>query len=420
MSYIDLKYAPDDNDMLTLFYIEPSKGISFPKACEHVTGESSIGTWTDVSTMKDEVRENLQPHVYWMDEKKGLAKIAYPLELFEPSNVPQIMSSIAGNIYGMKAIENLRLLDIGFPRAVLKAHKGPHFGVSGVREVLEVSERPLVGTIVKPKVGLDSQQHADVAYGSWLGGCDIVKDDENLTDQPFNRFEDRVIKTLEARDKAYSETGEQKVYMANITAETSEMIRRMEFIKDHGGRYAMIDVVTLGFSAVQTVRMHEIGLVLHAHRAMHAALTRNKSHGITMLALAKIYRMIGVDQLHIGTAVGKMEGPMREVMAIRDAIVEDDVRMDEFVLPQKWYGMKPVFPVSSGGMHAGIVPPLMDFMGKDVIIQAGGGVHGHPDGTVAGAKSMRQAVDAVLEGVSLEDYARDHEELRKALKKFGK
>ncbi len=420
MSYIDKEYQPGSNDLTTLFYIEPSDGITFEKACEHIAGESSIGTWTDVSTMKSEIRDSLQPHVYSIDEENGLAKIAYPLELFEPSNIPQVMSSIAGNIYGMKALENLRLIDFGIPKAMVKEFKGPHYGIQGVRDVLEVNERPLVGTIVKPKVGLNSQEHADVAYESWVGGCDVVKDDENLTDQPFNRFEDRVVKTLEARDKAYSETGEQKVYMANITSETNEMIRRMEFIKDHGGRYAMIDVITLGFSAVQTVRDHGIGLVIHAHRAMHGALTRNKKHGITMLALAKIYRLIGVDQLHIGTAVGKMEGPRKEVMTIRDSIVQDTIHEVDGVLPQEWYGLKPVFPVSSGGMYAGIIPPLMEFMGKDVIIQAGGGVHGHPDGTIAGAKSIRQAVEAVLAGTTLEEYAKDHDELAKALEKFGK
>ncbi|MFC2162583.1 type III ribulose-bisphosphate carboxylase [Candidatus Altiarchaeota archaeon] len=418
--YIDLDYRPTGNDLTTLFYIEPSDGITFRKACEHVTGESSIGTWTDVATMKAEIRDSLKPSVYWMDESNGLAKIAYPLELFEPSNMPQIASSIAGNIYGMKAIQNLRLIDIGFPEKAVKQYPGPIHGVAGVRKIVGVNDRPLVGTIVKPKVGLNSVEHAQVAFDSWVGGCDIVKDDENLTDQPFNRFTDRISATLDMRDKAEAETGEVKVYMPNITAETDVMLERMDYVREHAGKYVMIDVVTLGFSAVQTVRKKNDDLVLHAHRAMHGALTRNKKHGITMLALAKMYRLIGVDQLHIGTAVGKMEGPAKEVVSIRDEITKDSISEGGDLLAQEWCGLKPVFPVCSGGLHAGMMTDLMEIMGSDIIIQAGGGVHGHPDGTTAGAKSMRQAVDAVLAGQTLDEYAATHAELAKALEKFRK
>jgi ribulose-bisphosphate carboxylase large chain len=140
---------------------------------------------------------------------------------------------------------------------------------------------------------------------------------------------------------------------------------------------------------------------------MHAAFTRNKKHGISMLALARLCRLVGMDQLHIGTAVGKMEGGKSEVMEIRDAVVED------------MFGAKTVFPVSSGGLHPGKVPPLIDFMGADVIIQAGGGVHGHPKGTRVGATAMRQAVDAALEGTTLQQYAKKHPELAGALRKWG-
>jgi ribulose-bisphosphate carboxylase large chain len=248
-------------------------------------------------------------------EAKGLVKIAYPLDLFEPSNMPQLMSSIAGNIYGMKAIQNLRLLDFTFPERGVKMYKGPAFGINGIRKIMKVKTRPLVGTIIKPKVGLPSKEHARVAYESWVGGCDIVKDDENLTDQSFNPFRKRIKLTLEALSKAERETGEVKIYMPNVTAETDEMLERIDFVKDNGGRYVMLDVITIGFSGIQTAIEHarKQKLVVHAHRAMHAALTRNKKHGITMLALAKLYRLAGVDQLHVGTAVGKMEGPAQEV-----------------------------------------------------------------------------------------------------------
>ncbi len=404
--YIAKGYEPDENDLVVEFFIEPAEGLSLERAAEITAGESSVGTWTDIATMSREIADELGPKVF--DVNKGTVKIAYPSALFEEGNIPQVMSSIAGNIFGMKAVKNLRLVDVRFPDNIVKSFKGPEFGISGIRKLLKVKERPLIGTIVKPKVGLDPDGHAKVSYESWVGGLDIVKDDENLSSQKFNPFEERITKTLELRDKAESETGEKKIYMPNITAETNEMLRRAEFVKEHGCEYMMVDVLTVGFSALQTVRDANLGLVIHAHRAMHGALTRNRKHGISMLALARIFRLIGVDQLHIGTAVGKMQGPAKEVVAIKDAIIED------------WSGLKKTFPVASGGLHPGMIPELVKILGKDIIIQAGGGVHGHPDGSSAGATAMRQAVDAAMEGVSLEDYAKDHPELGKALGKWSK
>jgi ribulose-bisphosphate carboxylase large chain len=421
-TYIDLSYRPSNDDVVCLFRVEPAANVSFEKAVDAIAAESSIGTWTDVGTMSDELRERLRPHAFQLDPQECLVKIAYPGELFEDGNVPQIMSSIAGNIYGMRAVENLRLLDFTLPERIIRSYAGPSYGISGVRRILNVSKRPLVGTIIKPKVGLPPGGHAKVAYESWVGGCDIVKDDENLTNQKFNPFEERIPETLKMLDRAVSETGEKKVYMPNVTAETEEMLKRMDYVKQHGGKYVMLDVVTIGFSALQTARKHaeKMGLVLHAHRAMHAALTRNKKHGITMLALAKLYRLIGVDQLHVGTAVGKMEGPAAEVQSIIEEIKQQDVPEDGMRLSQKWHNLRPVMPVCSGGLHAGHVPDLIKITGMDVVIQAGGGVHGHPDGTIAGAKSMRQAVEAVLNDTTLEEYAKTHAELSRALEKFSR
>jgi len=417
--YIDEDFSDYSDHLATSVFVEPSAGVSFKKAVDHICGESSIGTWTDVDTAVGMDAQGLKPHAFDLDENAGTFKIAYPLDLFEPDNIPQVLSSVAGNIYGMKAIENLRVIDIHMPKAMIKSLPGPEFGIDGVRGVLGVTDRPLVGTIVKPKVGLPYKEHARIAYESWAGGCDIVKDDENLTSQPFNPFKERVVETLAARDRAESETGEKKVYMANITAETDTMLERLDFIAENSGRYCMIDVITLGFSAVQTVRAHNRSLVLHAHRAMHGALTRNKKMGITMLALAKLYRAMGCDQLHIGTAVGKMEGGPEEVVAIRDSIVKDEIEGQGTILNQSWHGMKPVFPVCSGGMHPGLIDDLMGIMGQDIIIQLGGGIHGHPRGTTPGAMATRQAVDAVLAGKTLPEYGNDHKELAEALDTWG-
>ncbi len=397
--YVDLDYQPTDADLICDFFVDPLN-IPFKRAAGGVAAESSIGTWTDLTTLKPYM-ERLQARVFSID---GLnIRIAYPNELFEPGNIPNILSSVAGNVFGLGEIAHLRLNDIHIPPKLLKGLNGPQFGISGIRKILGIPTRPLVGTIVKPKLGLRSDDHAAVAYEAWVGGCDIVKDDENLSSQEFNRFEERVKKTLKLRDKAEAETGEKKVYMINITAETFEMIRRAEFIKAHGGRYAMVDILTVGYSALQTIANQELGLILHAHRAGHAAFTRDPQHGINMKVVAKLARIIGMDQLHVGTAVGKMSESREEVLANVDA------------LKGKMGTFKSSFPVASGGLYPKLVPALIDIFGNDVIIQAGGGIHGHPRGTKVGATALRQAVDAVLSNASLEAYSKSHSELAEAL-----
>jgi ribulose-bisphosphate carboxylase large chain len=251
---------------------------------------------------------------------------------------------------------------------------------------------------------LVTADHAKVAYDAWYGGCDVVKDDENLSSQKFNPFTERLVQTLEARDKAESETGERKVYMINVTAETEVMLKRAQEVVDQGGRYAMVDILTVGWAGLQTLRDQNFKLVLHAHRAGHAAFTKNPLHGIAMKPIAAVARAIGIDQLHVGTVVGKMSETKPEVLENIQACKGE------------MGSLKPVLPVASGGLYPQLVPDLLAIFGNDVVLQAGGGVHGHPDGTVAGAKAMRQAVDAVLEGKTLAQYAESHGELAVALK----
>ena len=400
LDFVDTEYQPAETDLICTFHIEP-EGISLKEAAGGVAAESSIGTWTELTTTKPYVLDHTA-HVFNIEGQ--LVKIAYPIELFEQKNMPNILSSIAGNVFGLKALRNLRLNDINLPPKLVQGFRGPQFGIKGIRELLKVWDRPLVGTIIKPKLGLKTSDHAQVAYEAWTGGCDIVKDDENLSGQRFNPFEDRIVKTLESRDRAEEETGERKVYMANITAETETMLKRAEYVLNHGGEYVMVDILTCGFSALQTLRDHGSKLVIHAHRAGHAAFTKNAKHGIAMRVIAKVARIIGVDQLHVGTIVGKMSETKEEVLENISALKEE------------MNGLKPVMPVASGGVHPRLVPALIKTFGKDFIIQAGGGIHGHTDGTIAGATAMRQAVTAALEGKTLEEYAESHQELRTALK----
>lgn len=317
--------------------------------------------------------------------------------------MPNILSSVAGNVFGLKALKNLRLNDIHFPKKLVKSFKGPQFGIDGVRRILKVPDRPLVGTIIKPKLGLNTKDHAEVAYEAWVGGCDFVKDDENLANQSFNRFEERLRETLAKRNRAEKETGERKMYLINVTAETEEMLRRSRLVRDQGGEYVMVDILTCGLASVQTLRNHDLNLVLHAHRAGHAAFTKNPKHGISMKVIAKTARIIGLDQLHVGAVVGKMSES------------EEEVQQNIEALKEEMYGLKQVLPIASGGLYPTLVPSLIKIFGKNLVIQAGGGIHGHKAGTLAGAKAMRQAVDAVLLGKTLKEYATNHKELRLSL-----
>ncbi len=420
MTYIDLNYEPKESDLLVWFRADPPAGKDMKYVADRIAEESSIGTWTDLKTLLPDIWEKLRARVYEIDEENRHVKIAYPLHLFEVENMPAILASVAGNVFGMKSVENLRVLDIRFPRELIERYPGPRYGVDGVRELAGVYDRPFLGTIIKPKIGLPAKMHAEVAYEAWVGGLDIVKDDENLASQDFNRFEERLLLTMEKKDLAEEETGEKKIYLVNITAPYREMIRRAELVEDSGNEFVMIDVVISGFSAVQSYREEGFRMAIHAHRAMHAAITRNPRHGITMLTLAKVYRLLGVDNLHIGTAVGKMEGSAKEVSGIREEIQLEDVSSTDDRFEQKWFGVRPVLAVASGGLHPGHVPAVVDILGKDIVIQAGGGVHGHPRGTRYGAMAMRQALEAKMQGISLEEYAEDHIELKEALEKFVK
>lgn len=404
--YVDLKYEPEKNDLICEFRVEPSKGFSIKQASESIAAESSIGTWVEVSTMNDRIRR-LGAKVFEIKDRN--VKIAYPLELFESGNMPQILSSIAGNIFGMKTVNNLRLENVSFPKELVNSFKGPLYGIEGIRKLLKIQGRPLCGTIIKPKLGLNEEEHAKVAYQAWIGGMDIVKDDENLSSLSFNKFEKRILETLKMRDKAEKETGERKIYMPNVTAETDIMLERASFAKEAGGEYLMIDIITAGWSALQTLRNanDDLKLILHGHRAGHAVITKNPKHGISMKVIALITRMIGLDQLHIGTGVGKMFETEKEVLENCNA------------LRGELYGLKKVMPVASGGLHADMVPKLIKIFGNDFIAQFGGGCHWNPKGTEYGARGIRQAIEACTQNIPLEEYAKNHKELADSIKKFG-
>lgn len=401
--FIDVHSEIDESKyLLCHFYIEAD---NVRHAANVAAGESSVGTWTPISTMKDRI-DRLAAKV--VSIKGNNITIAYPIDMFVDNSIPQLLSDVTGNILGMKEVDNLRVNAIDLPDDYVKTFKGPAFGMKGVRKLLgtEKSGRPHVGTIVKPKIGLNPKETAKVAYESYYGGCDLVKDDENLTDQRFCPFEDRIVNVLEALDRAQEETGEKKAYAANVTG--PKMLEQAQFVKDHGGNCVMLDIIAAGYYALQELRDADMGMFIHAHRAMHAAITRNPVHGVSMGVLALLARLGGADQLHIGTVIGKMEGGKKEVLNNKEQ------------LERPLGPVVPTFAVCSGGLHPGHVPDLVSIMGTDIVIQAGGGIHGHPDGTVEGARALRQAVDATMKNIPLNEYAKEHEQLAKALELWNK
>ena len=402
MEFINTRYKPR-NELIAEYYIEPNR-VNFRKVCNAIAGESSIGTWTDIQTLTEDMKKRLKPTVFSIKGK--VIKIAYPLDLFEAGNISQILSSIAGNIFGMKAVKHLRLLDIEFPKKLVRSFRGPGMGLDDIRRFTKIKKRPISGTIYKPKIGLSDKEQAQLAYRIYKAGIDFSKDDENLSNMRFNKFRNRVVRILDVIDRIKKEDGKRVLYVSNVTAPYEEMVRRVEFVKKQGGRAIMMDVLTTGFAAHEALSKHFRKLIIHGHRALHAALTREKDEGISMLVIAKISRLLGISSLHTGTVVGKMEGERKEIREINNA------------LTCRWYGLKRVMPTASGGLHPGLIPDVMKYLGHDLIINCGGGLWGHPDGPEAGVKAIRQAIDLGMRKESLKKRILPFE-LKRAVDKWG-
>ncbi len=428
--FVRRDYSPDpEADVIVTFRVKPAPGFTVEDAAGAVAAESSVGTWTTLYNWYDQGRiDRLMGKAYFfkdLGDGSYLVRVAYPVELFERGNMPGLLASVAGNVFGMKRIDGLRVEDIYLPEAFLRDFRGPSRGISGVREIFGVRDRPIVGTVPKPKVGYTPDEVERLAYEILSGGMDYIKDDENLTDPSYCRFEERAEAIMKVIERVESETGEKKVWFANITSDVREMEKRLKLVADLGNPFVMVDVVVAGWSSLTYVRdlAEEHGVAIHAHRAMHSAFTRNPRHGISMYVLAKLCRIVGVDQIHIGTpGVGKLEAKAKEVIRYAAILREEHFRPDpddDFHLEQRMYHIRPAFPVSSGGLHPGTLPDVVRALGRDLVIQVGGGVIGHPDGPRAGAIAVRQALEAIAEGVPLDEYAETHRELKRALEKWG-
>ncbi len=406
MGYWNPDYEPKDTDVLALFRVTPQPGVEPEEAAAAVAGESSTATWTVVWTDRLTDLDRYQAKAYRVEPVPGnpgqyFAWIAYDLALFEEGSIANMTSSIIGNVFGFKALKALRLEDLRIPVAYLKTFKGAPHGIPVERDMLGKWGRPLLGATVKPKLGLSGRNYGRVIYEALAGGLDFTKDDENINSQPFMRWRDRFLYSQEAVMKAEEATGERKGHYLNVTAADMEQVyERAEFAKEIGAIIIMADL-TMGYTALQSLSnwCHKNGMLLHMHRASHATFTRQKSHGVSFRVLAKWLRMLGVDHLHAGTVVGKLEGDPNLVRGYYDILREQYVRADPLkgiFFDQDWAYLPAVMPVASGGIHAGQMHLLLHLFGDDVVLQFGGGTIGHPMGIQAGATANRVALEAMV------------------------
>jgi ribulose-bisphosphate carboxylase large chain len=283
----------------------------------------------------------------------------------------------------------------------VKTFQGPAHGIVMEREMLNKFGRPLLGATVKPKLGLSARNYGRVVYEALRGGLDFTKDDENINSQPFMRWRDRYLYAMEAVTRAEAATGEIKGHYMNVTAGDMEaMYERADFAAEIGSAIIMIDL-TIGYTAMQSMAKwaRRNGVILHLHRAGHSTYTRQKTHGVSFRVIAKWCRLIGVDHVHAGTVIGKLEGDPRTTAGYYDTLRENVIPVNPLngiFFEQRWASMPGTMPVASGGIHAGQMHQLVDLLGEDTVLQFGGGTIGHPDGIAAGATANRVALEAMI------------------------
>jgi ribulose-bisphosphate carboxylase large chain len=441
----------DKDWLITLIKIEFSKTAIkeakkkslkklFEDAAASVAAESSTGTWTKVFSGKDsgiKLAGKERAIAFDLDYKNKMFKVAYPIKLFELDNISGLLAGIVGNIAGMKMVSAMRVYDIRFPEKMVKSFPGPKYGVSGVRKFLKKPKGCLVATVPKPKIGRTAVEQSHLAkqlFTSGHGTYDGIKDDENLTSLYFNNFEKRVKLVLGELKKAEKETGNKKFYLCNTThSNLDKMTNHAKTIKKNGGTFMMIDVVTTGFTAVDTMRRKDLGLAIHAHRAMHGFLTRDNSPGIhgkgklygfsiSMLVLAKLFRLLGVDSLHGGSPLAKMED-YGEAKYIQQTLQEKNLKPHGKIpsLGQNWHHIKPVWMTASGGLHPGDFESVLNELGEDIILQCGGGLLGHPEGIERGVIAIEEARLLYEKKISMRKWVKENPDsaLASAVKIWG-
>jgi 2,3-diketo-5-methylthiopentyl-1-phosphate enolase len=381
--------------------------------------EQSTGTWVAVPGETPEVRRHHVAKVLGVYEvpdyefsvppsvetRNWIIQVAYP-HVNIGSQIPMLLTSVVGNI---SMGGNIKLLDIRFPEKFVAGFTGPKFGIAGIREILGIPKRPLLNNMIKPCTGYPLEVGADLFRQAAMGGCDIIKDDELIADASFNSIEGRVKRYMDIERAVYEETGEHTLYTVNITDKVPKVFDNAKRALELGCNALMVNYLAVGLPVLQALAEDpSINVPILAHMDVAGAMYMSPLHGMSShIVLGKLPRLAGADIVVIPAPYGKAP------------VIPDKFKNVAKNLTFPLYHLKPTFPMPSGGITPSMVPKAIADLGNDIVIGSGGGIHAHPQGPIAGGKAFRQAIDATVNGITLEEYAKEHPELDAVLKQWG-
>ncbi|MDF2721001.1 MAG: mtnW [Paenibacillus sp.] len=410
----------------------------FLKKAQSIAVGMTVGSWTELPAAKQKQMEKHLGLVLSVDvfepaasgetaspraERYADIRIAYPDVNFS-ADIPALLVTVFGKV---SMDGKIKLIDLHFSPSFMAHFSGPKFGISGVRDLLGVYDRPLLMSIFKSVIGHELDELTEQFYGQAAGGVDLIKDDEILFENPLTGIEKRVDACMNAARRAQETTGQQLLYAVNITGPTAKLAEQAKRAIDAGANALLFNVLAYGFDVLQQLSADpDINVPIAAHPAMAGALYPSAHYGISAsVLLGKLMRLCGADLVLFPSPYGSVVMPKEENMAIRHALVTDRLEDDYFyvhggqaadVQPQQ---LRDSFPVPSAGIHPGLVPWIIRDFGEQVVVNAGGGIHGHPMGTAAGGQAFRQAIEAVQRGATLEQYAQEKPELKAAIDRWG-
>lgn len=424
MSELDMLSIPeqivaDGGYVIATYFLETGRDTDIVKKVSSIAVEQTTGTWVAVPEETPEVREKHVARVVGIYEVPGnefeiptsqtsrqfVFQLAYPAVNFGPQ-IPMLLSTIIGNI---SMSGRLKLLDIKFPPTFLEGFPGPKFGVEGVRDILGIKERPLLNNMIKPCTGYTPEVGAILFERAVRGGVDIVKDDELIADPPFCPRLKRVKLYMEKVRQIYEETGHKALYAVNITDGAGKVLDNAKRAIDAGVNAIMINYLTVGVSAMQELAENpDINVPILAHLDFAGTMYESSISGMSShLVLGKLARLAGADIVVYPSPYGKFPLLRERYLGIGHH------------LSSKWCHIKKAFPMPGGGVMPNCVPAIINDLGFDCILGAGGAIHGHPMGPIAGAKAMRQAIDAAINGIRLTEAAKGLPELQAAIDAWG-
>ena len=392
------------------------------RAAEVIAGEQSSGTFLKLAAETPELKARSGARVESLQVLDRVAKpslpggmtadsytqclleLSWPLENLGPC-LPTLMATVAGNLFELRQVSGLRLLDLQLPPAFAQAYPGPAFGMAGTRQLSGVTKGPLIGTIIKPSVGLNPQETAEQVQMLVAGGIDFIKDDELQADGPHCPFEERVSAVMNVVNQAADKTGRRAMVAFNITGELDQMKRRHDWVMQHQGTCVMVCLNSIGLVGMTALRKHS-QLPIHGHRAGWGYLTRSPALGWEFAAWQKMWRLAGADHLHVNGLRNKFSDPDEVVVAAARSVIQP-------LYPDAAMQAVPVFSSAQTGLQAHDTYAALG--NADLICTAGGGIFGHPNGVAAGVTALREAWEAAMQGVSLADYAQTRPALKSAL-----